>query len=76
MKTNEAELEKQARTMRILIVNGQNHVIGLFKRNDPTIKEPDYRGTGNALLGVLAKGEKLESFKKKWLNRNIKLMEI
>ena len=68
--------EEQIESMKIIIVHGYQHIIMPYRRtmvNENIVyPNPNYRGTGMALVGVLKKGQTLNQFKKQWLKNKKK----
>ena len=65
MKKTTKEITDEAYSMQVLIVHGHKHVIRPFD-HDP-YPQPDYRGTGMALCGVLREGQTLDHFRNDWI---------
>ena len=62
--------EHQASQMNVITVNGRQHVIRVVDRNfKKDLPDPNYRGTGQALVGILKKNETLEQFRADWVER-------
>ena len=72
------ELIRATEQMKVLIVEGQRHVIRPFKRSFGNqeegfvVKRANYLNTGKALCGVLSPGQTLDAFKQEWIDRRLK----
>ena len=55
------------------IVHGRTHILSESHNfRGKVYPDPDYMGTGLALVGVLKPGQSLEEFKKEWIERQLK----
>lgn len=67
------EIQNATETFKTLkIGDNRYHVIRPFERNSTQVDEPNYRGTGNAFVGVLKKDETLEMFKERYIDMKLK----
>ena len=62
--------------MSIFVLHGRKHVLRPFYRNAKEYPEPDYLGTGRALVAILKTNETLKSFKKNWILNKQKFNKI
>jgi len=58
--------EEKAKELSILVVHGEKHVIRPYLRNGQ-YPDPNYRGTGQALAGIMRHDETFEEFKERWI---------
>lgn len=70
MKKKEEELKRIADKFEVIKVHGRKHVITQCTSYDRGIhSDPNYLGTGKALVGVL-RNQTLQEFRDGWVIRN------
>lgn len=73
MNTREAlrqQLEKEARTMRLLRIKGKRFVLRPVKRQG-RFPNPDFLGTGLALTAILKPNQSLAYYRELWISRRL-----
>jgi hypothetical protein len=75
---NKEKFIQQTNTFSVKVVHGHYHILMPLYRNSTEFPDPDYLGTGKALIGVLnkEKGETFNEFKEQWVANQMKLESI
>ena len=75
---NKEKLIQQTNTFSLKVVHGHYHVLMPFYRNSTEYLDPDYLGTGKALVGILnkEKSQTLQEFKEQWVTNQLILKSI
>lgn len=64
---------KVAELFQTKVVHKRTHVLSVPKNfRYKAYPDPDYMGTGTALVGILNHGQSIEDFKKEWIERQLK----
>lgn len=66
------ELNEAISTMNPIEVNGRIHVIRPFTRETSYYPDPNYLGTGQALVGVVKEGETFLDFRNNYYHQKFK----